>query len=252
MDLSNKKTTLDDSASIYQIREEKTDRMKWKECKGFRAKWEHFREYYLLKTFIWACVIGFVGYAVYEIVKPKKETVLYIAFTDAVVTAGEMDKLQEGYEAYVTYDKDEQTMIFDNDMMISNRADAASAQRFTAHAVAGDIDIIVGVENVMKGLAGAYMWPVEEQISPELYALVEDRLCYAVPTDVDGNPGEEAPYGIYITDLVEPHSVYAGQELVLAITGNTKRQVNAENFIRYLLGIEKLVSAEADSEEEKE
>lgn len=252
MDLSNKKTTLDDSASIYQIREEKTDRMKWKECKGFRAKWEHFKAYYLLKTFIWACVIGFVGYAVYEIVKPKKETVLYIAFTDAVVTAGEMDKLQEGYEAYVTYDKDEQTMIFDNDMMISNRADAASAQRFTAHAVAGDIDIIVGTENVMKGLAGAYMWPVDQQISPELYAQVEDRLCYAVPTDVDGNPGEEAPYGIYITDLVDVHDVYYGQELVLAITGNTKRGENAENFIRYLLGMEKLVSAEEAGEEKAE
>lgn len=249
MDLSNKKTTLDDSASIYQIREEKTDRMKWKECKGFRAKWEHFREYYLLKTFIWACVIAFVGYAVYEIIKPKKETVVYIAFTDAVVPAGEMEELRSGFEAYVEYDKENQDMIFDNTMMISNYASAESAQRFTAHAVAGDIDIIVGTENVMKGLAGAYMWPVEEQISPELYELVADRLCYAVPTDMDGKPGEEAPYGIYITDLVEMNSLYQGQELVLAVTGNTKRSENAENFIRYLLGFEKLVSTEESGEE---
>jgi len=120
MDLSNKKTALDDSASIYQVREEKTDRMKWKECKGFKAKWEHFKAYYFLKTFIWACVIAFVGYAVYEIVKPKKETVLYVAFTDAVVTATVMDGLQKGYENFVEYDKDNQEMIFDNTMMISN------------------------------------------------------------------------------------------------------------------------------------
>lgn len=250
MDLSNKKTALDDSASIYQVREEKTDRMKWKECKGFKAKWEHFKAYYFLKTFIWACVIAFVGYAVYEIVKPKKETVLYVAFTDAVVTATVMDGLQKGYENFVEYDKDNQDMIFDNTMMISNTSDAASAQRFTAHAVAGDIDIIVGTEMVMKSLAGAYMWPLEEQISPELYELVKDRFCYAVPTDMDGNPGEEAPYGIYITDLVEMHDVYRGQEMVLSITGNTKRTENAENFIRYLLGIEKLVSTEEDRTEE--
>ncbi len=249
MDLSNKKTTLDDSASIYQIREEKTDRMKWKECKGFRAKWDHFKAYYLLKTFIWACVIAFVGYAVYEIIKPKKETVVYVAFTDAVILAGEMEELRSGFEAYVTYDKEKQDMIFDNTMMISSYADAASAQRFTAHAVAGDIDIIVGTESVMKGLAGAYMWPVDEQISPELYELVADRLCYAVPTDMDGKPGEEAPYGIYITDLVEMSPGYQGQELVLAVTGNTKRPENAENFIRYLFGFEKLVSTEENGEE---
>ena len=35
MDISDKKTVLDDSASIYQRREEKTDRAKWKELKGF-------------------------------------------------------------------------------------------------------------------------------------------------------------------------------------------------------------------------
>ena len=46
MDLSEKKTTLDDTASIYQKREEKTDKEKWKELKGFKAKWEHFKLYY--------------------------------------------------------------------------------------------------------------------------------------------------------------------------------------------------------------
>ena len=39
MDISDKKTVLDDSASIYQRREEKTDRAKWKELKGFKVEY---------------------------------------------------------------------------------------------------------------------------------------------------------------------------------------------------------------------
>ena len=62
MDISDKKTTLDDSAAIYQRREEKSDRAKWKELKGFQAKWEHFKAYYLLKTFLPACFISKKAY----------------------------------------------------------------------------------------------------------------------------------------------------------------------------------------------
>ena len=78
MDISDKKTVLDDSASIYQKREEKSDRAKWKELKGFRAKWEHFRAYYLLKTFIWACVIALAGYGIYEIVGSGRRDIMIV------------------------------------------------------------------------------------------------------------------------------------------------------------------------------
>ena len=36
MDLTNKKTALDDSADIYQEREAKTQRERWKEMKTFQ------------------------------------------------------------------------------------------------------------------------------------------------------------------------------------------------------------------------
>ena len=104
MDISEKKTALDDSASIYQRREEKTERAKWKELKGFKAKWEHFRAYYLLKTFIWVCVIAFVGYAVYEMLAPEKERLLYVSILDAVILDTEISSIQAGYEEYISFD----------------------------------------------------------------------------------------------------------------------------------------------------
>ncbi len=234
MDISDKKTVLDDSASIYQRREEKSDRAKWKDLKGFKAKWDHFRAYYLLKTFIWVCVIAFAGYAVYEIFGPEKERLLYVSMLDAVVLETEMKELQAGYEAYVSMDEEQQDVYFDNTTMVSNTADAASAQKFTVHAFAGDIDIIIAKESVLKQYAGVYLRPLSDQLPADLYDELTDRFCYARPQDEEGNWGEEEPYGIYVEGLIEENPLYK-EPLALAICGNTKRGKNAEEFVRFLL-----------------
>lgn len=234
MDISEKKTALDDSASIYQRREEKSDRAKWKELKGFKAKWEHFRAYYLLKTFIWVCVIAFAGYAVYEIFAPEKERLLYVSILDGVVSTAEMETLQEGYQEYVSFDEETQETVFDNSVMISDSSDATSAEKFTVHAFVGDIDIIIARESVLKQYAGHYLRPLSEQLPADLYEVLSDRFCYAAVEDEDGNVKEEQPYGIYISDFVTQNPYYK-ESVALAICGNSKRQKNAEEFVRYLL-----------------
>ena len=235
MDVSEKKTVLDDSASIYQRREEKSERAKWKDLKGFKAKWEHFRAYYLSKTLIWACVIAFVVYAVYAMLKPEKEKMLYVTFLDAAVLTEELERLEAGYGEYIGLDSETQTTTFDNTVMISSSGDAASAQKFTAHAYVGDIDVIVATESVVKSYAETYLLTLDKQLPADMYESLSERFCYATPIDEDGNPGEEAPYGIYISDLIE-ESPYLKEPVVLAICGNTSRAENAVKFVRYLLG----------------
>lgn len=234
MDISEKKTVLEDSASIYQKREEKSDRAKWKDLKGFKAKWDHFRAYYLLKTFIWVCVIGFAVYAVYEIFAPEKERLLYVSVLDRVVADMELENVRTGFEEFVSFDEEAQEMIFDNTVMISNTMDATSAQKFTAHAFVGEIDVIIATESVLNSYAGAYLRPLSDQLPADLYEKVSERFCYAIPTDVDGNPGKEEPYGIYVTDLIES-APYCKEPIALAICGNSKHQKNGEEFVRYLL-----------------
>ncbi len=234
MDVSDKKTVLDDNASIYQKREEKSARAKWKELKGFKAKWEHFRAYYLLKTFIWACVLALVGYGVYEIMAPEKETVLYVAVLDRVVTDTTVENLQEGFEAYVSLDEENQETLFDNTIMISTTTDAASAQKFTVHAFAGEIDMLLATETVVKSYAGHYVLPLSTMLSEELYEELSDRFCYAAAVDDSGQKGEELPYGIYIDGLIDVPA-YQLEPLVLTICGNAPHRENAETFLRYLL-----------------
>ena len=163
MDLSEKKTTLDDTASIYQKREEKTDKEKWKELKGFKAKWEHFKAYYLLKVFIWVCVIAFVGYGIYEIFAPDPERMLYVTILDTVIQTDEMEKLEAEYAEYISLDEETQDLYFDNTVMISNQSDPTSAQKFTAHAFVGDIDIIIARESLIKEYAGYYLRPLSKE-----------------------------------------------------------------------------------------
>lgn len=234
MDISEKKTVLDDSASIYQQREEKTERAKWKDLKGFKAKWEHFKAYYLLKTFIVVCVLAFVGYAIYETHAPEKERLLYVAILDTVIMTEDMEALQAGYEDYVSMDEENQEVYFDNTIMISNTADVGSTQKFMTHAYAGDIDILIARESVLKQYAGVYLRPLSDQLPSDLYEELSELFCYAAPVDEDGTVGEEQPYGIVISDYVEVGPYY-NEPVVLAIAGNSKREKNAEEFVRYLL-----------------
>lgn len=234
MEISKKKTALDDSASIYQKREEKSDKEKWRELKGFKAKWEHFKAYYLLKVFIWACVLGFVGYAIYEMVAPDPERMLYVAILDTVVGNDEMNALSAGYAEYISMDEETQDVYFDNMIMVSNQSDPTSAQKFTAHAFVGDIDIIIARESLIKEYAGYYLRPLSQQVPGDLYEALAGRYCYASAVDADGNVGEELPYGFYIADFAETMPYY-NEPVVLAIVGNSKRTENAEAFVRYLM-----------------
>ncbi len=235
MDLSEKKTALDDSASIYQKREEKSDKAKWKELKGFKAKWDHFRAYYLLKTFIWVCVIAFVGYMVYEMFAPEKERLIYVAVLDTVLMNDVMEELQTGFEEHMGMDEKKQDTYFDNTMNVSNTRDAASAQMFTVHAYVGDIDVLIAPESVIKQYAGTYVRNISSALPEDLYDEVKDRLCFVSTNGQEDNPEFSNPFGIYISDLVVP-SPYCNEEIVLAISGNSKRGDNAVAFIRYLLG----------------
>ena len=118
--------------------------------------------------------------------------------------------------------------------MVSDLSDASSAQKFTAHAFVGDIDIIIAKESVLKQYAGVYLRPLSDQLPADLYEELSDLFCYARPQDEEGNWGESQPYGIYISDFVE-ESPYYDEPLALAISGNSKRAENAEEFVRYLV-----------------
>lgn len=236
MNIEDKKTVLDDSASIYQRREEKTERAKWKELKGFRAKWEHFRAYYLLKTFLLCCAAAILIYIGYALFGPKKERVIYVAILDAAVLETDMEAMQAEFEDYYGVDPETQETYFTNSLMVSSDSSSTSAQVFATHVYAGEIDIIMGPESVVKERAGVYYLPLSEQLPADLYAELSTRFIYATGKGQSEEEQEEVeqPYGLDVTDLVEK-SMYCEERIMLVISGTSKNEKNAEEFIRYLL-----------------
>lgn len=236
MNIEDKKTVLDDSASIYQRREEKPERAKWKELKGFRAKWEHFRAYYLLKTFLLCCAVAILVYIGYAVFGPKKERILYAAILDAAILEADMEEMQAEFEDYYGMDPETQETYFTNSLMVSSDSSSTSVQVFATHVYAGEIDIIMGPESVVKERAGVYYLPLSEQLPADLYAELSERFIYASAQNQDGDAVGEAeqPYGLDVTDLVEK-SKYCEERIMLVISGTSKNGKNAEEFIRYLL-----------------
>ena len=76
-----KKTVLDDNASIYQKREEESEKQKW-ERMDKKQKAGYFLDYYLLKIIVGILLSILIIFLIWSVVRPKPETVLGIAIVD--------------------------------------------------------------------------------------------------------------------------------------------------------------------------
>lgn len=236
MDVSEKKTALDDSAAIYHPHEEKSERETWKELKGFRAKWNHFCNYYLKLVLAAAAGVVVLIYVIYTIVRPQKERQLFVAILDNVVLSPDVELLQKEFEEYFLLDEEKQDMLFDNTILLSAKGDSNSSQRFTSYLFAKELDVVIATESCFREIASGCCLPVSEQLPEDIYAQQKDRFCLAAQKDNFGEDveGSEQPYGLYVTDLLSVNP-YCEEPLVFAICGNSEHKENAEAFLRFLL-----------------
>lgn len=235
MNVSDKKTALDDSASIYHPREERTEKETWKELKGFSAKWTHFKSYYLRNSIFILAGVALVVYIIYTAVKPQKERELFVAILDGVMLDEDVVALQQEYEAYFNLDREKQEMVFDTTMYPSVQKDTVSTQKFSTYLFTKELDVVIARESYFQGIASNCFFPLSEQLPEDIYAQYADRFCMAPEQDKYGNVlTEKQPYGLYVTDLLAVNPDWE-EPLVIAICGNSEHKENAEAFLRYLL-----------------
>lgn len=242
MDVSNKKTVLDDNADIYRRRTPKTERQTWKELHGFQEKFAYFRMYILSKVLIAVGILAAVIYTVYLIVRPKTENYLFVAILDGAVEQGISDDWRLAYEEAIGLDTKKYETRFDATLYISSASDMDSGQRLSAYVFAREVDVMIIPEPTFQKMATGYSKTLEEQLPEDLLAQVRDRICYVAVEDKDSENGEPkvCAYGIDVTDLIpaNPLEVEAGIRMIACICGNTRHEENAVEFIRYLLNQE--------------
>ena len=76
-----KKTALDDDASIYRKDRSRTEKQKWEEMDKKQRR-QYFADYYLRKMLGMAAGIFAVFFLSWHFLKPADETVLYVAVVD--------------------------------------------------------------------------------------------------------------------------------------------------------------------------
>lgn len=231
--MAAKETVLEESASIYQKREPKSEKQKWAEMDR-RERWEYFKDYYRKKV-IWG-IIGVIAVCslVYSIFGPSVEQVLYVAVINDYWGDAAQRALEDDLEMILETDpKWEEVYVDDTYFFSDNSSDAYSyVQKLAAFIFAGDVDLLVSDEPQYEVYATQdYFLDLEEVLPADLYAEVQEYLVYYTSE----SDGVSRPVGIRLGESSVFRSLGGYQEdPVMGILANSEYVDHAIAMIRHL------------------
>lgn len=230
-----KETRLSDEAQIYQPRDTRTERQKFKEMNR-SERILYFKDYYLAKTLVGITIFVFAIYVLYSTFGPKEDVVLYTAILDGCIVPETIDTFEADMTARLNLTKGKEKLVFDDTFYNSGSADFAisSAQKLIAYTSTGEIDVIIGTEETMRSYAHAeYFMNLSDFLPSDLFGSLTDSFLLSSTETSD----IESPYGVYLDD-------YAIKDLngnvvvrpILAVLVNTSHADDTLEFVQYLLG----------------
>lgn len=231
--MGKKDTVLDDSASIYQKREPKSEKQKWSEMDK-QARLTYFNEYYRSKM-IWG-IIGLIAVVslLYSVFGPKVEQVLYAAVINDYWYEAGTNALQDDLELYLEADPEWEEVCFDDIFFFADDSSNEAynyVQKLATYVFAGDVDLIIADEAQFEVYAMQdYFMPLDQVLPSDLYELVEEHLV-TYKSDFDG---QEYAVGIHLGASPVFQSLNSYQEdPLVGILANSEYQENAIETIRY-------------------
>ena len=241
---SKKATILDDNASIYQKREAKTERQKFREMKTFQEKLNYCKLYYLKPTLVGIVLVGLFIYLVYSIVSPKDKFLLNVAMADYITTEEMADKMANDFiEAEGITLGEHEKIRFDTHSYYLSGGDPSTITMFATHLMAGELDVLVAPESLFRNYAfnGATA-SLTDELPSDLYGALTDRFYFCKISEnsetYEESTSEEYVLGVYLdgTPFWEQYKEYFRQDErpVLGIVANSKNKELAIRLVRYL------------------
>lgn len=244
-DAKEKETVLKDDASIYQKREEKTERQKFSEMKTFKDKYNYFKMYYLKMVIVGGLVLGLIIYFIYTIASPKDKNLLRVDFVDyffADEVTGQM--ADEFIQAKDITLADHEVISFDGtSYQISGSGNYNTATVFSTHVMAREIDIVIAPESSFLAYAfNGTMASLTEVLPSDLYGALSNRFFLSKVRQenegIEDAKGEDYVLGIYLdnTPFWEKYgkSIQNENRPVIGIIVNGQNKERAIEFLRYL------------------
>lgn len=228
-----KQTRLSEDASIYQQRQELTEKDKLKDMSR-RGKLAYLWEYYRIHALVILLAIGFAVYIIYSIVTPKVETELYAAIINNTISDEIWEQYQTDVSDYLKLDPKRQDVILNRGFYLNGETEYAMNMQtaLMAYVSAGDVDLLIAPESQFQQYTNnGFNDKLYDDLPTDLYSELTDRL-YVTSTEDDP---EESAYGIYLTDT-KLFSEYADntEPYILGIIVNSSHKENAIEFIRML------------------
>lgn len=248
--MASKQTVLKEDASIYQKREQKSEKQKWSEMDR-KARIEYFNEYYRGKL-IWLVIgVGAGIWLLYSILGPKVDQVLYVAVINDYWNDKAVDALQTDLKEYLGSDSKWEEVLVDDIFYFKDDSSSDAAQylqKLAAYIFAGDVDLLISDEDQFGVYASQdYFHNLAEVLPADLYDEVKDYLVYYVTEE----GGDSIPVGIRLGSSKVFRAMNGYEEdPVLGIMGNTHFTDNAIAAIRYFFEVTPQYDLEEDAETE--
>lgn len=204
VNLSGKKTSLKDNASIYEKRNDELSAKEQFKHMSAKEKRTHFATYYLPTVLVILAIIAVIGYIFWADVINKKNTYLHCAVLNEVVIDSEFTELSDTFTKSLNMDPEEDKVSFytyytNPDIAMKYNADAGKhLTEISSRLVASMLDcMIASAEDVESSyLENGFIQNLRTILTEEEYTKLEPYLY--IPEHKD-NPNKNA-FGIYLTE----------------------------------------------------
>lgn len=203
----------------------------------FAMKLNYYWGYYKVHAIIIilaACIFGSLLHSILT----QKETVLSVAYVNAFPNIND-ELFMDEFESYLGINTRKQQTILDSTYYIDDTSTSPYAatyeQKFSAMAMAGQLDVVVADEKKFDfyGKQGFFQ-DLRPLLTPEQLEQYEDLLFYCdIPDDESSDP---VPVGINITNANKICSTesYPNNIAIYGIITNSKYVDNALSYLNYL------------------
>ena len=230
-----KQTRLNDSAEIYQQRQEQSEKDKLSEM-NLKEKASYLWEYYKLHALFTILVIAVIAYVVHEYLTPDKDTMLYVAVIDSPVVPEVLKDFETQITEYLKIDPEREEVVLNSQFYFSSDGEYSMNMRqvLVTYVAAQDVDIIIAPKSEFESYSYyGYMYSLSDLLPTDLYSKLSEYFYIGTREE---NPAEKV-YGIYLDEaplFINNGRISPEDPYILGVVGNARHTENAVEFIRYL------------------
>lgn len=234
---------MDDDASIYQRREKKTEKQKWKEMNAAQRK-QYFLDYYLFPIGVGTAVVLTAVFLLWHFLKPKEETIFYAAVIDEELKEQKTQKLTGELEQLYGADGKYRRVMIDDSFYMKDGAQT----KLEVYLHSRQIDVIILEEELYRQFAGyGFFKDIRRILDEEACLKYEEYFLNAAGyresedgevsfEDHETGQGEELPYGVDLSESRRFGEIKKYiKKPVLAVAENAPHPEHAAEFLDYIM-----------------